>query len=111
MTYANVDGAEVHNDGEIYAAIVWKMMGLFGDARRADLFRYVVDGMNYTPATPSYEQMRDGILASVHAGATQSDCSLVWQALQFGVGVGAAGVVKGGAVTVTPSYALPTSCN
>ncbi|MDP3762108.1 MAG: M36 family metallopeptidase [Ramlibacter sp.] len=113
LTYANVDGAEVHNDGEIYAAIIWKMMGLFGESRRAELFRYVVDGMNYTPATPAYEQMRDGILASVSAGSTPADCMLVWQAFaQFGVGVGASGVVSGsGAVTITPSYTPPATCN
>jgi hypothetical protein len=112
LTYANVDGAEVHDDGEIYAAIVWKMMGLFGKGKRGDLFRYIVDGMNYTPATPAYEQMRDGILASVSNGATPSDCSLVWQAFaQFGVGVGASGVVNGGTVTITPSYTAPASCN
>ncbi len=112
LTYANVDGAEVHNDGEIYAAIVWKMMELFGDARRDTLFRYVVDGMNFTPSTPTYEQMRDGILASVAASATPSDCGLVWQAFaQYGVGVGALGVVNGSAVTITPSYTAPATCN
>ena len=95
LTYKDVTGAEVHNDGEIYAAIVWRMMELFTDARRADLFRYVVDGMNYTPSTPAYEDMRDGILASVASGPAKSDCSLVWQAFaQFGVGVGASGVVN-----------------
>lgn len=112
LRYSDVTGAEVHDDGEIYAAIVWKMMGLFGESRRADLFRYVVDGMNYTPATPAYEQMRDGILSSVRAGATPSDCGLVWQAFaEFGVGVGASGMVNGGAVTITPSYTVPSSCN
>jgi len=112
LTYANVTGAGVHNDGEIYAAIVWKMMGLFGESRRADLFRYVVDGMNYTPATPAYEHMRDGILASVSNGPMPADCSLVWQAFaEYGVGVGAQGVVNGTAVTITPSNTVPAACN
>lgn len=85
-------------------------MDLFGKNRRDDLFRYVVDGMNYTPATPAYEQMRDGILASVSAGSSPMDCRLVWQAFaQYGVG--ATGVVNGSAVTVTPSYAVPAACN
>jgi extracellular elastinolytic metalloproteinase len=112
LTYANVTGAEVHDDGEIYAAIVWKMMSLFGESRRNELFRYVVDGMNYTPATPTYEQMRDGILSSVSNGTAPSDCSLVWQAFaQYGVGVGAQGVVNGSAVTITPSFTAPATCN
>ena len=29
LTYGDVDGGEVHNDGEIYAAIVWRMIELF----------------------------------------------------------------------------------
>lgn len=111
-TYKDVTGAEVHDDGEIYAAIVWRMMELFGDAGRARLFRYVVDGMNYTPATPAYEQMRDGILASVANGPTPADCTAVWQAFaQFGVGVGALGVVTSSGVQITPSFAAPATCN
>jgi extracellular elastinolytic metalloproteinase len=108
-----VTGAGVHNDGEIYAAIVWKMMTLFGDARRTELFRYVIDGMNYTPATPSYEQMRDGILASVRSGPQPQDCSYVWQAFaQYGVGEGAQGVATSDTtVTITPSYTAPQTCN
>ena len=113
LTYANVTGAGVHNDGEIYAAIVWKMMDLFGERRRAELFRYVVDGMNYTTATPAYEDMRDGMLASVGAGPEPGDCRLVWRAFaEYGVGVGATGVVSSsGAVTITPSYTAPATCN
>ena len=69
-TYAAVGGpdGEVHFDGEIYAAIVWRMIELFG-SRRDDLFNYVVDGMNFTPSKPAYEEMRDGILASVANGS------------------------------------------
>ena len=29
LTYSAVTGAEVHNDGEIYAAIVWRLIELF----------------------------------------------------------------------------------
>ncbi len=111
LTYGNVTGAEVHDDGEIYGAIVWKMIELFG-ARRNELFRYVVDGMNYTPAAPAYEQMRDGILGSVLAGPAPADCSLVWQAFaQYGVGVGAQGTVNGSAVSITQSFAVPAACH
>ncbi|MES2101636.1 MAG: M36 family metallopeptidase [Pseudomonadota bacterium] len=115
LTYGDVTGAEVHNDGEIYAAIIWRMMTLFdtNSRSRGDLFRYVVDGMNTTPSTPTYEQMREGILASVSAGPVPADCSLVWQAFaQYGVGVGALGVVNSStSVTITPSFNVPASCN
>lgn len=116
LTYKDVSGAEVHNDGEIYGAIVWRMIELFRSAYgdepgRSRLFGYVVDGMNFTPSTPAYEQMRDGILASVSHGSTPSDCNLVWQAFaQFGVGQGSQGVVNGSTVQITESFVVP-SCN
>jgi len=105
-------GLEVHNDGEIYAAIVWRMIELFGPSRRDELFSYVIDGMNFTPSKPAYENMRDGILASVANGSTPSDCSLVWEAFaQFGVGVGARGDLTGKVVTITESFAVPENCS
>ena len=112
LTYADVTGAEVHNDGEIYAAIGWRLIELFGPTRREDLIGHLVDGMNYTPSRPTYEQMRDGILASVAASATPGDRCTIWSAFaQFGVGVGAQGVVNpGGSVTITPSFSVPGDC-
>jgi len=85
-------------------------MELFG-SRRDELFSYVIDGMNFTPSKPAYENMRDGILASVANGSTPSDCSLVWQAFaQFGVGVGARGDLTGKVVTITESFDAPANC-
>lgn len=108
LSYANVNGAEVHADGEIYAAIGWRMIELFaGNTDR--LFRYIVDGMNYTPESPSYEAMRDGILQAVAAaGANGTDCPLVWQAFaQYGVGAGSSATINAdGSVTTTPSNAV-----
>ena len=107
LTYGNVTGAEVHNDGEIYAAAIWRLIELF-PTRRDVLFRYVVEGMNFTPSTPAYEDMRDGILSAVDNGATHSDCDLVWQAFaQFGIGVGAHGTVTATGVQITESFQLP----
>jgi extracellular elastinolytic metalloproteinase len=111
-TYSDVTGAEVHDDGEIYAAIGWQLLQNFGPARRNDLFDYIVNGMTFTPEEPTYEQMRDGILSAVAANtiAGGDDC-LVWQAFaQFGVGVGAKGSAKGQSVTIAESFALPASC-
>lgn len=106
-TYVDVTGAEVHNDGEVYGAIVWRLMELFGESRRGELFSYVIDGMNYTPATPTFELMRDGILSAVANGGAADATCLVWQAFaKFGVGVGASGV----ALPPTPSTAVPAGC-
>ncbi|HEX6086283.1 MAG TPA: M36 family metallopeptidase [Thermoanaerobaculia bacterium] len=92
-TYSDVAGSSVHADGEIYAATMWRLLGLWEAAgyTQDQLFDYVVDGMNYTPAAPAYEDMRDGILAAVPT--TAQDC-LVWNAFsQFGIGQGADGRV------------------
>jgi hypothetical protein len=107
---------QVHFDGEIYAAIIWDLMGRFAQtsdpAWRDRLFGYLVDGMNYTPAKPAYEHMRDGILAAVAASGNTSHCAMVWDAFaRYGVGVGAKGTVKGSRVTVAESTLSQTSCN
>ena len=108
-SYGNVAGTGVHFDGEVYAAIVWKLIQDFGPANRDKLFGYIVDGMNYTPAKPAYEDMRDGILAATSASA--ADTCTVWKAFaHYGVGVGAKGAVRGAKVVVTESKTLPASC-
>ncbi len=114
LTYGAVDGGGVHNDGEIYAAIMWRLMEIFGreQLERDLLLTYFVDGMNYTPATPAWEDMRDGMLQSVALRGLGHEC-LIWEAFaQFGVGVGADGATtKGGrGVRIVESFTLPTTC-
>ena len=110
-TYGDVTGAEVHDDGEIYGAIGWRLIELFGEAGRDTLFSYLVQGMNYTPAGPTYEQMRDGILQAVSiGGGTAADTCKVWQAFaQFGVGEGAQATVRGKRVTIRESFIVPAT--
>jgi extracellular elastinolytic metalloproteinase len=112
-TYGSVTGSEVHFDGEVYGAIGWRMFELFSDdgIPKSTLLDDIVDGMNFTPAGPTFEDMRDGILESVANSGSGHDC-LVWQAFaQYGVGVGAQGKVQGNKVTVTQSFALPAECS
>ena len=110
-TYADVTGSEVHFDGEVYGAIgwrVWKNLQGIGDGAD-DALAVLVDGMNYTPAHPKFEDMRDGILAGL-AGDQARQC-LVWEAFaHYGVGVGAKGAVRGSKVSVTESMAVPAQC-
>lgn len=111
LTYASVQGAEIHDGGEVYAAIVWDLMSRFGSARRGELFTYLVDGMNFTPATPAFEDMRDGVLSAVAAGPQPLDRCTVWAAYaKFGVGVGATATVANGAATIAESFAMPADC-
>lgn len=110
-TYGDVGGGP-HFDGEIYAAIIWRLIQDFGPVGRETLFGYIVDGMNYTRAKPSYEDMRDGILAAVAASGNIADCARIWDAFAAqGVGVGARGVIRGSRLTITESMTSSTSCN
>jgi hypothetical protein len=109
-TYGDIVGEEVHFDGEVYGAIGWRLWKNFQSAgRSADaVLAILVDGMNYTPVGPTFEEMRDGILAPL---SNVDDRCRVWEAFaHYGVGVGAHGKVKGARVEVTESTALPAEC-
>ncbi|MBX3605507.1 MAG: M36 family metallopeptidase [Piscinibacter sp.] len=110
-TYGAVDGGEVHDDGEIYAAAMWKVRQnyLAAGLTSVDAHGDFVQGMNFTPATPTFENMRDGMLQAV--AGTGREC-LVWRGFAAqGIGVGAKGTVsRRGKVTITESFALPSSC-
>jgi hypothetical protein len=116
LTYASANNTtSVHANGEIYAASMWKLRSLWlASGRTMDsLWNYVIDGMNYTPANPEYEEMRDGILAAI---PTQAEDCVVWDAFaQFGVGVGASGTDSCNffgqcTISVTESFAKPSAC-
>ncbi|HEX4998440.1 MAG TPA: M36 family metallopeptidase [Terriglobia bacterium] len=111
-TYRDVDGGEVHNDGEIYGAIMWRMrQGFLDEGVSVDtLFNYFVDGMNFTPPKPTFENMRDGMLQSA-ANAGGAHTCLIWDAFaQFGVGVGSRGTVRGQSVKIVESFVVPPQC-
>jgi extracellular elastinolytic metalloproteinase len=114
LTYKAVTGAEVHDDGELFAAIVWRMKELTSGSgvTVSQLFDHYVNGMNYTAAGPAWENMRDGMLQS--ASGNPAVTCIIWTAYaQFGVGQGASGVVnKDGTVTITESFLKPANaCN
>jgi hypothetical protein len=117
LTYANVTGAEVHNDGEIYAAAMWRLRELWLASNRTNdtLFDHFVDGMRYTPSTPAFEDMRNGMLQSIatSAGAdATARCALVWRAFaQYGIGDGAKGtVLSSTSVSIVPSNVARGDC-
>ena len=105
---------EVHNDGEIYAAAMWRVRELYQDIGLTadDLMADFVDGMNYTPATPPFEKMRDGMLQSIAATSdttTAARTCAVWTGFaEQGIGQGASGTVsRRGTVTVVESFTVP----
>jgi hypothetical protein len=115
-TYSDLTGTEIHADGELYAAIGWQMYLNFGAARKSDLFDYLVEGMNFTPPRPAFEQMREGILAAITAAggilSPGSDACLVWDAFaKYGVGVGSSAIVRGKSIVAFESMVVPIECN
>ena len=115
-TYGDFGGSSVHFDGEIYAATMWDLLQRFNaDGISKDaLWDYVVGGMNFTPAGPTMDEMRDGILAA--ASGSGDECR-VWEVFAaHGIGEGASAKVKGGGpfgggkVTVTESFTVPAFC-
>ncbi|HEX8253144.1 MAG TPA: M36 family metallopeptidase [Thermoanaerobaculia bacterium] len=115
LTYKSANTTSVHANGEIYAGAMWKLRTLWlGSGRTMDqLWNYVIDGMNYTPANPEYEEMRDGILAAM---PTQAEDCLVWDAFSaLGIGVGATGTDSCNflgqcTINITESFAKPSAC-
>jgi hypothetical protein len=120
LTYADVTGAEVHNDGEIYAGAMWRLRDAYlaNGLTIDNLFDDFVDGMNFTPAAPAFEHMRNGMLDSINADTVltaaqkTTRCTLVWQAFaQSGIGDGARGtVLTTTSVSIVPSFTSRTNC-
>ncbi|MFL5319810.1 MAG: M36 family metallopeptidase, partial [Myxococcaceae bacterium] len=110
-TYSGVTGAEVHDDGEIFAAAMWAVFTNYKAAgyTKDDCLEDFVQGLNYPPSTPTYENMRDGMVSAVKG--TAKEC-LVWRGFaKLGIGVGSSGTVsKRGVVTITQSFATPAGC-
>lgn len=93
-----------------YTGAMWRVLenyqaaGLTAD----DLHGDFVDGMNFTPAGPAFEDMRDGMLQSV--AGTGREC-LIWRGFAAaGIGVGADGRLQGPNVIITESFTVPASC-
>jgi extracellular elastinolytic metalloproteinase len=115
LTYGSANSTSVHANGEIYAGTMWKLRGLWLGAGHTmnELWDYVIDGMNYTPANPEYEEMRDGILAAVPT--TAKDC-IVWDAFaSMGIGVYATGTDSCNAwgdctINISENFSKPTAC-
>ena len=90
-SYADIGtgGFQVHRDGEVWAATLWDLRQTLG-AAIAD--RLVLQGMKFTPCSPSFLNARDGILTAdqnLNGGANR--CA-IWQVFaRHGMGVSAQG--------------------
>jgi MYXO-CTERM domain-containing protein len=70
------DNAEVHNEGEIWASMLWECYAsllkdsarlTFAEAQRR-MRGYLVAGLKLTPANPTLVEARDALLAAIYAG-------------------------------------------
>lgn len=114
-TYSGLGGDSVHDDGELYAATMWKLLELWeADGRTQDaLFDVIIDGMNFTPAQPAFEHMRDGLIA---AAATPAEDCAIWRAFaRYGIGEGSSARARCNFfscnLTITESFAVPAACS
>jgi extracellular elastinolytic metalloproteinase len=90
-SYADVGtgGFEVHRDGEVWAVTLWDLRNALG-ATISD--RIVLEGMKFTPCSPSFLNARDGILQAdqtLNGGANR--CAIWTVFARHGMGVSATG--------------------
>lgn len=106
-TLANFNASRgVHRNGEIYAATIWRLWTLYQQNGLSvdTLLTDIVSGLKLTPATPTYIQMRDGLLSALPG----SRVCLAWTAFAAkGMGEGATMTAAG---AVSASSAVPASC-
>jgi hypothetical protein len=101
-----VGGFEVHRDGEVWAATLWDLRQTLG-AAIAD--RLVLQGMKFTPCSPSFLNARDGILmADQNLNGNANRC-VIWQVFaRHGMGVSAQG---NNGTTHVAATDVPQDCN
>lgn len=90
-SYADVgnQGFQVHRDGEVWAATLWDLRNELGAAITD---RIVLEGMKFTPCSPSFLNARDGILQAdqnINGGANR--CRIWTVFARHGMGVSASG--------------------
>jgi extracellular elastinolytic metalloproteinase len=101
-----VGGFEVHRDGEVWAAALWDLRQTLG-AAIAD--RLVLQGMKFTPCSPSFLNARDGILmADQNLNGNANRCN-IWRVFaRHGMGVSAQG---NNGTTHVAATDIPQDCN
>ena len=106
-SYADVcaGGCEVHNDGEVWAATLWDLRTQLGASITDNI---VLNGMKFTPSSPSFLNARDGILQAdqnLNGGANR--CAIWAVFARHGMGVSAVG---NDGTTHTAATNVPTDC-
>ncbi|MEN3332657.1 MAG: hypothetical protein V7641_2022, partial [Blastocatellia bacterium] len=106
-SYADVGagGFEVHRDGEVWAAALWDLRNDLG-AALSD--RLVLEGMKFTPCSPSFLNARDGILQADQSLNGSANRCRIWTVFaRHGMGQSATG---NNGTTHNAATDLPADC-
>ncbi|MBZ4417135.1 M36 family metallopeptidase [Myxococcus sp. RHST-1-4] len=124
-TYASINGMAVpHGVGSVFAQAMWEaywalvnahgfssnLYAATGGAGNQRFMQYFIQGMKNTPCSPTFTQVRDGIIAAATSINGGVDVCRLWTAFAaFGLGTNA---VSGGSASTTPTngFAVPASC-
>ena len=112
---ANSNPSEVHNQGEVWCAMLWEarvsLVKKYGFTNGNHLaLQLVTDGMALTPANPTFVQARDGILQADLVNNGGANLGELWQAFaKRGLGWNAVAPASSTTTGVVESYDLPDS--
>jgi hypothetical protein len=107
-SYADLgnQGFQVHRDGEIWAATLWDLRNELG-AALSD--RLVLEGMKFTPCSPSFLNARNGILqADQNLNGGANSCRIWTVFARHGMGQSATG---NNGTTHNAATDLPVDCS
>jgi extracellular elastinolytic metalloproteinase len=124
-TYASINGMAVpHGVGSVFTQAMWEaywalvaqwsfnanLYDATGSAGNQRMMLYFTQGLKNTPCSPTFTQVRDGIIQAATALHNGEDVCRLWTAFAaFGLGSNA---VSGGSASTTPTngFAVPTGC-
>ncbi|MFP2906217.1 M36 family metallopeptidase [Pyxidicoccus sp. 3LFB2] len=124
-TYASINGMAVpHGVGSVFAQAMWEaywalvtqygfnsnLYSATGGAGNQRFMQYFIQGLKNTPCSPTFTQVRDGIIQAATTLNGGADVCRLWTAFAaFGLGTDA---VSSGSTGTTPTngFAKPASC-
>jgi extracellular elastinolytic metalloproteinase len=124
-TYASINGMAVpHGVGSVFAQAMWEaywalvnqygfnanLYSATGGAGNQRFMQYFIQGLKNTPCSPTFTQVRDGIIQAATTLNGGADVCRLWTAFAaFGLGTNA---VSGGSASTTPTngFSVPATC-
>ncbi|WP_164016473.1 M36 family metallopeptidase [Pyxidicoccus trucidator] len=124
-TYASINGMAVpHGVGSVFAQGMWEaywalvtqwgfssnLYSATGGAGNQRFMQYFIQGLKNSPCSPTFTQIRDGIIQAATTLNGGADVCRLWTAFAaFGLGTNA---VSGGSASTTPTngFSVPTTC-